>query len=188
MALTYRNGKIDGLKIITPFFVEDERGYFLKNVEKDIFAQFGIDMDIYEEFETYSKHGVIRGLHFQTHNPQGKLVSALKGTIMDVAVDLRKGSLTFGQWESVYLSDQNHELFWIPAGFAHGFEVLSEDALVSYKCVGKYYSEYDTGIRWNDTDIGVKWNVDRPVLSVKDAGLMDFKEFERNYGGLKGRT
>lgn len=180
-----RNGKIEGLRVITPFFTEDQRGYFLKNMEKDIFSGFGIEMDIYEEFETYSKKNVIRGLHFQTQNPQGKLVRAVKGSIMDVAVDLREGSSTFGRWESVMLSDENHEAFWIPAGFAHGFEVISEDALVSYKCVGKFLSEYDTGIKWDDPDIGIKWMAKEPVLSAKDNQLMSLKEFVANYHGLK---
>ncbi len=184
MAITCRDGKISGLKIITPFYVEDNRGYFLKNVEKDIFNQFGIKMDIYEEFETYSKKNVIRGLHFQTCNPQGKLVSAIKGMILDVAVDLRKNSPTFGQWEGVLLSEKNHEAFWIPAGFAHGFKVISEDALVSYKCVGKFLAEYDTGIRWNDSDIGIDWGIDAPIVSTKDAGLMSLEEFVKKYKGL----
>lgn len=184
MALTCRDGKIKGLKVITPFYVEDDRGYFLKNVEKDIFNQFGIQMDIQEEFETYSKKNVIRGLHFQTCNPQGKLVSAIKGTILDVAVDLRKESPTFGYWESVLLSEENHEAFWIPAGFAHGFRVISEDALVSYKCVGKFLAEYDTGIKWNDSDIGIDWGIDNPIVSVKDAGLMSLVEFIDSYKGL----
>lgn len=184
MAIQCENGELDGIKIITPFYIEDERGYFLKLVEKDEYARFDIQLDIFEEFETYSKKNVIRGLHFQTVDPQGKLVSALRGKIMDVAVDLRRDSATYGKWESIILSDINHKAFWIPAGFAHGFAVLSDDALVSYKCVGKYLHDYDTGIRWDDPDIAIEWNIPKPILSMKDKGLMSLKEFTKKYQGL----
>lgn len=177
-------GKLEGVKIITPFFVEDERGYFLKNFEKDIFKEFDIEISVYEDFTTYSKHGVIRGMHFQTKKPQDKLVNVIKGKIRDVAVDLRKNSPTFGQWEVIELSDENHKAFWIPKGFAHGFEVLSENAIVSYKCVGKYLSEYDTGICYSDPDINIQWNTINPIVSQKDENLMSFKVFIENYGGL----
>lgn len=184
MEFTFRNGKISGLKIVNPFFVKDERGYFLKNMEKDILAQFGIHMDIQEEIVTYSQRNVIRGMHFQTHSPQGKLVSVLRGEILDVAIDLRKNSSTFGQWEKVVLSDDTHEAFWIPPGFAHGFQVLSEDALVCYQCVGRFFPEYDTGIRWDDTDLGIPWKECEFILSEKDRNLMSFRFFAQKYGGL----
>lgn len=175
---------IPGLKVITPFCVEDERGYFAKNYEKDIYKEWGIDVNICEEFETLSSHRVIRGLHFQTNFPQAKMVRVIKGCIRDVVVDLRKGSDTFGQYADIILSDENHLTVWIPKGFAHGFEVLSSEAIVSYMCVGKYMKEYDTGIRWNDSTLGIKWQTQEPIVSAKDSALMSFNEFVRDYGGF----
>ncbi len=175
---------IDGVKFITPFYLEDDRGYFLKSVEKDIFAEWGMEVKIYETFETYSKKGVIRGLHFQTKDPQAKIVRAIKGEIRDVIVDLRKDSETFGKHLVVELSDINHNILWIPQGFAHGFEVISDDALVSYTCVGKYLNEYDTGIVWNDATLGIEWKTVSPIVSEKDKSLQSFEEFCERYGGL----
>lgn len=175
---------IEGVRLITPFYMEDDRGYFLKSMEKDIFQEWGLKADIYEDFESYSKKGVIRGLHFQTKNPQIKIVRAIKGRIHDVIVDLRKNSKTFGTCLEVILSDENHSSLWVPEGFAHGFEVLSEDAIVSYKCIGKYLSGFDTGICWNDRDLAIKWKTGHPIVSKKDASLMTFREFEEKYSGL----
>lgn len=176
--------EISGVKLITPFYMEDSRGYFLKSVEKDVFKEWGISIDIYEDFESYSKRGVIRGMHFQTQNPQGKLVRAIRGVIHDVVVDLRRDSETFGQYVDVILSDENHNSLWVPAGFAHGFEVLSEDAIMSYKCVGKYLAGYDTGIYWKDKDLNIAWQTEAPIVSDKDVALMSFHEFKEKYTGL----
>lgn len=169
--------KIKDVKVITPFYVEDERGYFLKSMELEIFQGWGLKADIYETFESCSKRGVIRGMHFQTREPQIKIVRAIYGTIHDIVVDLRKGSDTFGKYVDIILSDQNHFSLWIPAGFAHGFEVLSETAIMSYKCVGKYLKGYDTGIRWDDEDLKLPWKTEAPIVSNKDAGLMSFGEY-----------
>lgn len=174
-----------GIKKITPFYMEDKRGYFLKSVERDVFKLWGLDADIYEDFESYSYKGVIRGMHFQTQNPQIKIVRAIRGTIRDVVVDLRENSATFGKYMDVILSDQNHSSLWIPAGFAHGFEVLSEDAIMSYKCVGKYLKGYDTGIRWNDETLNIQWETENPIVSEKDANLMSFETFKAEHGSLK---
>lgn len=171
------NLEIEDVKLITPFYMEDERGYFLKSIEKDIYKEWGLDADVYESFETYSKKGVIRGLHFQTVNPQAKIVRVIKGEIRDVVVDLRCESETFGEYIAVNLSEANRNILWVPQGFGHGFEVLSEDALVSYTCVGKYLKEYDTGIRWNDEDLGIVWNTKEPIVSQKDAMLQTFQQF-----------
>ena len=119
---------LDGLCVITPFFVSDERGYFLKSYEKEIFRNNGIETDIFEAFESYSKLGVIRGLHFQTENPQSKIVRCVSGKVFDVAVDIRKNSETFGKWQGVYLDDQSNQALFIPKGFAHGFLTLSSSA------------------------------------------------------------
>lgn len=175
---------ISDLKVITPFFMEDDRGYFLKSVEKSVYKSFDLNAEIYEDFETFSKQGVIRGLHFQTKSPQAKIVRVIHGEIYDVAVDLRKGSTTYGKWESIYLSDKNRKIFYIPEGFAHGFLVTSSEALVSYKCIGEYLKEYDTGILWNDPMLANNWNISTPIISDKDNNLMSFHSFDKEYGGL----
>lgn len=177
--------EIEGVKLIKPFYLEDNRGYFLKSLEKDVFKEWGLEVEVYEDFESYSQKGVIRGLHFQTENPQIKIVRAIKGIIHDVVVDLRKDSPTFGKYLDVILSDENHNILWIPKGFAHGFEVLSEDAIMSYKCIGKYSKGSDTGICWNDKDISVVWETESPIISEKDAALMTFQEFTEKYTGLE---
>ena len=143
-----------------------------------------MDADIYEDFESYSHKGVIRGLHFQTKQPQIKIVRVIKGMVHDVVVDIRRNSSTFGQHLDVILSDENHSSLWIPRGFAHGFEVLSEDALISYKCVGKYLKDSDAGIRWNDKDLDIVWQTATPILSERDETLMSFAEFVERYQGL----
>lgn len=176
--------RIEGVKLITPFYVEDSRGYFLKSLERDVFKEWNLDADIYEDFESYSRKGVIRGLHFQTQNPQIKIVRAIRGTVHDVIVDLRKESSTFGKYVDVILSEENHSSLWVPKGFAHGFEVLSEDALMSYKCVGKYSKGSDTGIRWDDEDLNIPWQTIAPIVSERDASLMSFRDFVDKYEGL----
>ena len=182
---SYENLEINDVKLITPFYMEDDRGYFLKSIEKDIFYEWGIDVDVFETFETYSKQGVIRGMHFQTNNPQAKIVRVLKGEVRDVIVDLRKGSGTFGKHIVVSLSDSNRKIIWIPKGFAHGFEVISKDAIVSYTCVGKYMNQFDTGILWNDPTLGIEWKTDNPIVSEKDRCLQTFLSFRDKFGGLK---
>jgi dTDP-4-dehydrorhamnose 3,5-epimerase len=179
-----RKTEIDGIKLITPYYTEDERGYFLKSFERDSYAEAGLKPDIYESFETYSKKNVIRGLHFQTKNPQVKLIRAITGAIYDVVVDLRKASKTFGKYAGYELSSRNRETLWIPAGFAHGYKVLSEDAIVSYHCIGKYFKEYDTGIKWDDPDLAINWDITDPVVSSRDNGLPSFQCFIQNQGGI----
>lgn len=173
-----------GVKLIQPFCMEDERGYFLKSFEKDMYKNWGMKSDVQEMIESYSKKGVIRGLHFQTEAPQAKMVRVIKGEIRDVAVDLRKDSETFGKHVVVPLSDKTCETVYIPEGFAHGYEVLSEDAIVLYLCDGKYLKEYDSGVRWNDSELGVKWQTENPVLSEKDVALQTFAQFKNEIGGL----
>lgn len=180
----FKDGELPGVKIITPFYSEDHRGYFLKSIEKEIFKNAGIEIDIFEDFESYSSKDVIRGLHFQTQKPQGKIVRVIKGSIKDVLVDLRRSSDTFGKSMQVDLSDINRLAVFIPAGFAHGFCVLSESALVSYKCIGQYLPAYDSGIMWNDYDLNIDWGVDNPVISERDSKHMTFREFRDKYGGL----
>lgn len=172
---------MDGLCIIEPFFCNDERGFFSKSYEKDLFLENGISTDIQEEFESLSKKGVIRGLHFQSKNPQSKMVKVLSGEIYDVALDLRKDSETFGQWRGYYLSGENMKTLYVPSGFAHGFLTISDTAHVSYRCTGKYLKDYDAGIRWDDPDIGICWPYDRVkdiIVSERDKGLISFREYK----------
>lgn len=169
------------LKIIKPFYVEDTRGFFLKSFEKEIFRQNGVEYDIFEDFESFSKKGVIRGLHFQTNCPQSKIIRAITGNIFDVAVDLRKNSKTFGIWEGFYLSSENKNSLLVPCGFAHGFLVLSETALISYKCAGQYSKGTDSGIIWNDSDLHIDWpinDIKKITISDKDAHLQTFADFK----------
>lgn len=180
MHFRFEPAKLQGLTEIYPFFAEDSRGYFLKSYEKEIFLQNGIETDIFEDFESYSYKNVIRGMHFQTKNPQSKLVRAIAGEIFDVAVDLRPASKTFGKWEGVYLTQQKRNALFIPKGFAHGFLVLSESALVSYKCSGKYLAEYDTGLCWNDPSLGIDWPMEPgivPTVSDRDRSFPAFSEY-----------
>lgn len=176
---------MEGVYFFTPFYRADKRGSFLKSIEKDIFKDMGMEIDVQEDFESYSKKNVIRGIHFQTKNPQIKLVRAIKGKVMDVIVDLRRGSQTFGKSHSFILSDKNHYTLWIPAGFAHGFRVLSEEgAIMSYKCIGKYEKGFDSGIVWNDKDLAIDWGIDCPILSERDANQQTFRDFIKLYGSL----
>lgn len=173
--------EIEGTYLITPFFCDDERGYFSKSYEKNVFMEIGIVTEIQEEFESLSKKGVIRGMHFQSVDPQSKLIKTLYGEIYDVIVDLRKDSKTYGKWMGVYLNDIDKKALYVPSGFAHGFLTISETALVSYRCTGKYLKEYDTGIRWDDPDIGIKWPYDKVqniIVSERDKELMSFREFK----------
>lgn len=172
--------KLQGLRLIRPFFVEDNRGYFCKTFVCGLFSQYGLRGDIGECFETFSTQCVVRGLHFQTTLPQVKLVRAVSGEIFDVAVDLRKGSPTYGQYEAVHLSDENRHMLYIPQGFAHGFSVISDEALVSYQCFGAYDADSDTGIVWNDETIGIPWPISKtPIVSGRDANLQTFLDFDK---------
>ena len=181
---------LSGLRLISPFYAEDCRGFFLKTFERDIYLHHGIDMQIFETFYTKSAMGTVRGLHFQRRHSQDKLVQVLYGAVYDVAVDLREGSETFGQWKGFYLSAENRQLLYIPKGFAHGFLAFEEDTLFSYLCGDRYDPESDGGIRWNDPQLAVQWPLERvesPILSEKDAALPSFQEFLERYGPLTAR-
>ena len=175
MIFSFTKTKIPDLTIITPFFAEDHRGFFLKNFESNIFKENGIDFVVTECFESGSYQNTLRGLHFQRKNPQSKLVRAITGEIWDVAVDLRKDSPTYKQWYGQVLSKDNRKMLYIPPGFAHGFFVLSEYALVSYQCAGVYDKETDGGVLWSDTDINVTWPIPigaSPIISERDLDLL----------------
>ena len=162
--------KIKGVYIIEPKVFGDNRGYFMETYNKEHFAEAGLTMNFVQDNESSSSKGVLRGLHFQTKHTQGKLVRVTKGEVFDVAVDLRKGSPTYGQWEGVVLSAENKKQFYILEGFAHGFLVLSDHAIFNYKCTDFYCPEGEGGVLWNDPDIGIEWpleGIDNIILSEK---------------------
>lgn len=170
---------LEGAYLIEYFSVGDNRGGFSKSFEKDIYREAGIEFNLNETFISVSAKNVIRGLHFQTNNPQAKLVSVPKGKAYDVIVDLRPDSPTFKKWEGYELSDQNHRAIYVPRGFAHGFASLEDGTLMMYQCDGAYDKETDTGIRFDDPDIGIEWPVEngKDIHSQRDLGLMSFHSF-----------
>ena len=156
-------------KLIEPAVFGDARGCFFESWNRARFAEHGMDFEVVQSNVSVSSRGVLRGLHYQWPNPQGKLVSVLEGEVFDVAVDIRRGSPRFGQWTGVTLTADNRHHFWIPEGFAHGFLVLSERAVFTYLCTAGYDREADASIRFDDPVIGIDWPVDAPSLSDKDA-------------------
>lgn len=164
-------GKLAGVLIFEPAAYPDARGYFTETYHADKYREAGLDRTFVQDNFSFSKRHVLRGLHYQRQFPQGKLVYVAHGEIFDVAVDLRPDSSTFGQWEGYTLSAENHHQLYVPEGFAHGFVVLSETALVMYKCTDVYRPKDDRGVRWNDPTLAVDWPVAEPVLSAKDAAL-----------------
>ena len=163
------HSKLKGCVIIEPRVFGDERGFFLETFQTVRYEQeAGIDLPFVQDNHSRSARGVLRGLHFQKTKPQGKLVRVVRGEVYDVAVDIRKGSATFGQWKGVILSEDNKKQFWVPPGFAHGFEVLSDTADFEYKCTD-YYDPSDEGsILWSDPDLNIPWPIANPLLSTKD--------------------
>ncbi|CFR04500.1 dTDP-4-dehydrorhamnose 3,5-epimerase [Yersinia kristensenii] len=169
--------KLLGTKIITPKVFGDSRGFFLETFEKNRYKELlESDLEFVQDNYSRSSKNVLRGLHFQTVNPQGKLVRVVRGEVFDVAVDIRKDSPTFGQWEGVLLSEDNKIQFWVPPGLAHGFVVLSEIADFEYKCTDYYNPANEACLLWNDPDIGISWPIEFPKLSEKDKLGKSFKE------------
>jgi len=160
---------LPGVRVVEPRVFGDERGWFLENYRAEHFDAHGIDVSFAQVNTSRSRRGVLRGLHYQWPEPQGKLVWVCEGRVFDVAVDIRRGSPHFGCWTAVELSAENHRQLWIPEGFAHGFQVLSECATFSYLCTRPYRPEYDAAVAWNDARIGVKWPLPPSALSDKDA-------------------
>ena len=163
--------RIPDVKIIEPRVFEDDRGYFYEAYRESVLKDAGIDKHFVQDNVSRSYHNAIRGLHYQIENPQAKLVQCLSGTILDVAVDIRKDSISFGNYVAIKLSDVSKRMLYIPEGFAHGFSVLSDEAIVAYKCSDYYNREGERGIRWDDPTIRINWDVDRPILSEKDRKL-----------------
>ena len=174
---------IDGVYIIEPTVFGDNRGYFMETYAQKDFEEIGLNYNFVQDNQSKSKKGVLRGLHFQTENTQAKLVRVIKGKVFDVAVDLRKGSKTYGKWEGIILSEDNKKMFMIPKGFAHGFLVLSEEAEFIYKCDDIYNPKAEGGLAWNDPDIGIDWpleeiKVEDLITSEKDTKWPSLKEIK----------
>ena len=159
---------LPGCIVIEPQVFGDSRGFFYESYNEAKYRDAGIDRKFVQSNVSRSARGVLRGLHYQWPRPQGKLVSVLEGEVYDVAVDIRRGSPTFGQWAGVMLTAENHRHFWIPEGFAHGFCVVSDYATFSYQCTDLYDAKADGGVRWDDPAIGIDWPVTEPLLSDKD--------------------
>lgn len=176
--------KLPGLLVIKPRVFEDERGYFYESYNKKTWEANGIDYDFVQDNQSKSNYGVLRGLHYQLNpHAQAKLVRVLEGKVLDVAVDIRKGSPTFGQWFAEELSDENYLQMLIPRGFAHGFAVLSETAVFSYKCDGYYNKDAEGGILYNDPKLNIDWRIPEAdvLLSDKDRVLPEFDEAVNNF-------
>jgi dTDP-4-dehydrorhamnose 3,5-epimerase len=161
--------ELPGVLIVEPRVFGDERGFFFEAYQAQRYAEAGIRGPFVQDNVSRSARSILRGLHYQHPHAQGKLVSVLAGSVFDVAVDVRRGSATFGKWVGVELSDQNRRQLWIPAGFAHGFCVTSESADFAYKCTDFYAPDCEHTILWNDPRIGIRWPVEQPRLSPKDA-------------------
>lgn len=182
MPFLFKRLSIPDLILIEPKIFKDKRGFFMESYRYSDFKAFGIVDGFIQDNLSRSYKDVIRGLHFQKEPySQGKLVQCLKGRIFDVAVDIRIGSPTFGKWIGVELSDENHLMFYIPPGFAHGFAVLSEYADVLYKCTKEYSQDNERGIIWNDPDIKIDWTVKEPIISEKDCRLPFLKDADINF-------
>ena len=169
--------KIKGAVIIEPAVFGDSRGFFLETYQAQRYLdQAGIDQPFVQDNHSRSAKGVLRGLHYQKTKPQGKLVRVVRGEVFDVGVDLRRASPTFGCWQGVWLSEDNHRQLWLPPGLAHGFVVTSESADFEYKCTDYYDPEDEGCLIWNDPHVGIEWPLENPLLSDKDKAGLSFKE------------
>lgn len=182
MSFTFKKLSLSEVILIETKSFSDNRGFFMENFKESVFIHNKIDTKFVQDNFSHSTNGVLRGLHYQK-NPQAqvKLVTALRGRIFDVAVDIRKNSPTYGKWVSEILSEQNHKLLYIPQGFAHGFCVLSEDADVIYKVNREYSPDHEKGILWNDPELNITWPIDKPIMSQKDLQLPFLKNADNNF-------
>jgi len=173
---------LPGVLILEPRVFGDQRGFFLESYNERAFAELGIEERFVQDNHSSSRRNVLRGLHYQIKHPQGKLVRVVEGEVLDVAVDVRRGSPTFGRWEAVRLSGENKRMLWIPIGFAHGFRVISESAQVLYKATDYYAPEHERTLAWNDPDLKIDWALESdPIVSAKDqrgVTLRDAETFE----------
>jgi dTDP-4-dehydrorhamnose 3,5-epimerase len=170
---------LTGVLLIQPRVFTDARGFFLEGFNEKAMAEAGIREHFVQDNHSFSVKNVLRGMHYQISRPQGKLVRIALGAIFDVAVDLRKNSATFGKWHGVVLSAENHHMLWVPAGFAHGFQVISDGAHVLYKTTDFYHAESERTIAWNDAELKIDWQLKgEPILSAKDAAGTSFRDAE----------
>ena len=179
--MNFEHTAIRDVILIRPTVFGDPRGFFLESWQERKFAAAGLGMNFVQDNHSRSARNILRGLHYQTRQPQGKLVRVVRGTVFDVAVDLRRSSPTCGRWVGVVLSDENHHMLWVPPGFAHGFLVLSEFADFVYRCTNFWAPEYEQTLIWNDPDIDVNWPLPggaTPVLSAKDAAGRCWRDVE----------
>ncbi len=177
--MNLRQCELPGLLILEPKVFGDARGFFMETWNQRRYQEAGIPDTFVQDNISVSKQGALRGLHFQNPNPQGKLVSVLQGEVFDVAVDLRLSSPTFGRWHGIHLSGENKLQFFVPAGFAHGFAVLSASAMFHYKCTGFYSPKDECTIVWNDPDIAIQWPTKNPTLSEKDTKGLYLRDVPR---------
>jgi len=184
MGFQFQDLEISDVKLIKPDVYGDDRGYFLECYKDSIYQQNGINESFVQENVSLSARNVLRGLHYQKDPAaQGKLVKVFQGRIFDVAVDIRRGSKSFGKWVGAYLSDEDHQMIYIPPGFAHGFCVVSDTALISYKVTSEYSPENDRGIIWNDPEIDIQWPIEAiaAIVSEKDSKQPLIKNADINY-------
>jgi dTDP-4-dehydrorhamnose 3,5-epimerase len=171
---------LPGVLLLEPRVFGDDRGFFLESYNQRTFAELGIHDQFVQDNHSYSGRNVLRGLHYQIRQPQGKLVRVITGEILDVVVDLRQTSPTLGKWESFCLTGENKRMLWVPVGFAHGFRVISKTAHVSYKTTDFYAPEYERSVLWNDPDLAIEWGLDGdPTVSAKDQGGARFRDSQR---------
>ncbi|MBM2818362.1 MAG: dTDP-4-dehydrorhamnose 3,5-epimerase [Nitrosarchaeum sp.] len=182
MPFVFKKLDIPEIILVETKSFSDGRGFFLESFKESVFSKNGIDTKFVQDNFSHSIKGVLRGLHYQKNSKaQAKLVIALRGEIFDVAVDIRKGSPTYGKWIGEILSEENHKLLYIPEGFAHGFCVLSKEADVLYKVNQEYSPEHENGIIWNDPAIDITWPIDKPILLEKDLRLSLLKDIDNNF-------
>lgn len=173
---------IEDILVIEPKVFSDERGYFFESWSRSVFESEGLSLDFVQGNQSFSCKGVLRGLHFQ--NPpyaQGKLIQVISGSVLDVAVDIRKESATYGQYFSIVLSGENKKSLWLPPGFAHGFITLEDDTIFTYKCTGVYHKQSEGAIIWNDKDLDINWGIERPNISEKDAIAPAFSQLQSEF-------
>lgn len=170
--------KLEDVLIVEPRAFVDPRGYFMESYHEQRYKENGIEATFVQDNLSYSVQGTLRGLHYQLPHSQAKLVQVLKGEVFDVAVDIRRGSPSFGQWEGVVLSSDNRLQLFIPEGFAHGFCVLSKEAIFHYKCSDIYSPEAQGGVIWNDSELSISWPVNKPLVSDKDMAFLPLSEIE----------
>jgi dTDP-4-dehydrorhamnose 3,5-epimerase len=180
MPYTVTQTDLQDVLILEPKVFGDDRGFFFESFnQRDFHQATGLNTNFVQDNHSKSGMGVLRGLHYQIHHPQGKLVRVVQGEVFDAAVDLRKSSATFGKWVGVNLSAENHRQLWVPPGFAHGFVVLSQSAEFLYKTTDYWFPEHERSLLWNDTTVGIKWPVDgEPLLAAKDAAGKKFSDAE----------